>query len=348
MARDPSTTARDFAFGRESQPSLKDWLVRDLRIAGSTERPAAPDAPGEVEGAAPAEPPAMVAEPDALDEEVERYEPIQVEAIDGGVDVAAAGSFALAETVAAGTPHGVLPPPNDERPPAGELEAAAATKTGAAAGVSSDTVMSPPGDWLDETEDDLGAASAFFASSDDLDDPDATARVTNEPMGASLSPQVLDPEEDDDGGVVPIAPGGGASSHWKAILAVAAAVLLAFLFMHRVAKRHPQAAAASPVPAATVSPPKAPVAEGSSEATPQGEDVSATEETKGRTVSGGGRAHAGPTDSRSADPAVPGGPSVARFPDLPREILMQLEQVFESESAQRGKAPSDSTERYTR
>jgi hypothetical protein len=39
---------------------------------------------------------------------------------------------------------------------------------------------------------------------------------------------------------------------------------------------------------------------------------------------------------------------VARFPDLPREILMQLEQVFESESAQRGKAPSDSTERYTR
>ena len=359
MANDPTTTAREFPSGKDlpSRPSLTDWLVRDLRIARSTERPAPPAISRDEEQvtvAAPAEEEA--AEPEAPDVEFERYEPIQVEAIDGGVDLPVATSAlvagaAVAGAAVAGVSHEVLPPPPeaDEPEAVGSAEPAASAESTEAADAASHVAMSPPGDWLEE--DEMGAAGAFFSSNADFDEGDESAPVTDETIGSSLSPHVLAEEEEEEETAAPlmVAGVGGGSSRWKTIAAIAAAVLLVSLFGQRLAKRHAQATASAPLPVATI-PPKAPTVEGPrEESSAEAEGILATDETKdGKRSSGlgGGRAHAGP-DSPS-DPAIPGGPSVARFPDLPREILNQLEQVFESESGQRNKSASDSIERYSR
>jgi hypothetical protein len=367
MAKDPSTTVRDVAFGAD-RPSLTDWLVRDLRIASSTDRPAPRTTPHDDEevrasvvAAAPAEAEAESFEPQIADVELERYEPIQVEAIDGAVDVpigpSAAGTGALlAGAAVASVSHEVLIPPPDtgvaeaaqslDAPEA--PEAAAATEAAAPADTTSSAAMSPPEDWLEE--DEMGAAGAFFSSSADFDEFDEAAPIVDETVGSSLSPQVLTAEEDEGETAAPLLVAGVAAgtSRWKTIAAIAAAVLVVVLFGQRLAKRHAQAAA-PPLPVATISP-QAPAAESPREESPaEAESMPASadaKEGKGSSGLGGGRAHAGPADS--PDPATPGGPSVARFPDLPREILDQLEQVFESESGQRNKAATDSMERYSR
>jgi hypothetical protein len=211
--------------------------------------------------------------------------------------------------------------------------------------------MSPPEDWLEE--DEMGAAGAFFSSSADFDESDESAPVTDEGAGTSLSPHVFNPqdevEEEDDDAVAPLVAAGvvGTSSRWKTIAAVAAAVLLVVLFGQRLARRHAQAAA-SPPPVAALAP-KGPAVDAPPEESPADvEDDLAMDDAKdGKSSSlGGGRGHAGP-GSPPSDPAAPGGPSVARFPDLPREILNQLEQVFEAGSGQHSKGATDSIERYS-
>jgi hypothetical protein len=366
MANDSSTTAREFAFGSDTQsrPSLMDWLVRDLRTASSTDRPAPPTTSHEGDAqASVAPPPAAHAEAveQALDGddpgkspegEFERYEPIQVEAIDGEVDFPVAASAVLPAATGAAVAsfaHDVLLPPPDE-PPAASIEAAAPAASAETANVASDVAMSPPEDWLEE--DEMGTAGAFFSSNADFDESDESAPLTDESIGSSLSPHVFsaeDEEEDDDPAAPLLVAGvGGGSSRWKTIAAVAAAVLLVALFGQRLARRHAQAAASPPLTVATV-PPKAPAVDAPRESPADIEDALATDEAKdGKSASalGGGRGHAGP-GSPPSDPAMPGGPSVARFPDLPREILNQLEQVFEAGSGQRNKSATDSIERYS-
>jgi len=365
MANDPSTTAREFGFGTESRPSLTDWLIRDLRIASSTERPAPPAASrDEEESASIAAPPKEVEtelesfEPQIADAELERYEAKQrAEAIDDEVGSPIATSAFLAGAAVASVSHEVLPPPLEpvEREPA-TIEATAPVEspepadTTKPADAASKATMSPPEDWLEE--DEMGSAGAFFTSNADFDESDESAPVTDEGMGASLSPHVLthedEEEENEPAAALMVAGVGSGSSRWKTIAAIAAAVLLALLFGQRLAKRRAQAAA--PPPAVTIGAPKAPVTETPREEIPvETEESLAVEGAKAGkgTGLGGGRTRGG-ADSPSSDPGSPGGPSVARFPDLPREILNQLEQVFESDSIQKNKSATESSERYTR
>ena len=361
MANDPSTTAREFGFGTESRPSLTDWLIRDLRIASSTERPAAPAASrdGE-ERASVAAPPKEVEtelesfEPQIADAELERYEPThRADATDDEVGSPIATSAFLAGAAVASASREVLPPPlePEEREPAGSIEAAAPAESPEPADTASRAAMSPPEDWLEE--DEMGAAGAFFTtSSPDFDENDEGAPVTDEGLGVSLSPHVLNHEEEEEteaAAPLMVAGVGSGSSRWKTIAAIAAAVLLALLFGQRLAKRRAQAAA--PPPPVAIETPKAQAAEPPrEESSAEAEEILPGGEAKSGKGTGlsGGRGHAGPDSPPSSDPAGSGGPSVARFPDLPREILNQLEQVFESDSIQKSKSTTESSERYTR
>jgi hypothetical protein len=166
--------------------------------------------------------------------------------------------------------------------------------------------------------------------------------------GSSLSPQVLTPEEEEESDAALYVPGagGGASTWWLMAAAAAAALLLVVFFMHRAANKHPVATAA---PLLAGEPAKVPAAEPATETLAV--DTPATSASPNAHSSGGGsRWHGAPTaDTSSSDPAIPGGPSVARFPDLPREILNQLEQVFEANSTRKGgNSSSDSADQGIR
>jgi hypothetical protein len=165
-------------------------------------------------------------------------------------------------------------------------------------------------------------------------------------VGASLSPLVLEPEDDSDEAAAVVVPGGGGVEWWKVAAGVAAALLLLFMLVHRT-KKAPQAAA---VAHADVVAPAAPQENAAAPSEVPTEIVELSSDVKGSRGEyfGGSRAHvSSAADSTSQDPSLPGGPSVARFPDLPREILLQLEQAFQADEQQHGnKSTTDSVERY--
>jgi hypothetical protein len=348
MAKDPSTTARDLGYGeddRVSSPVLSDWLVRELRRS----RP--PEPPPPVEAAMDPEPlpPANPSVPPLL--------------FGAGV---LAGSVVAAEAVASSPEPETLEAPEepfaDAAPSLPEEDDEAVDSftpprdfdaldegldddrdaTTAVAGASA-------ADWLDDGPSFHPAGlfqDALDADADaDLDEP-APAEAFAEETGTSLSPLTFESEseeEDDDHEAVLYVPGAaGAGSVWRFVAAAAVALLLlVFFFAHRSKTEH-AATAATPPPAGE--PAQAPAVE----ATPAEAAVEAPAAIVSGTHAdlGGYRGHATPAADNS-DPALPGGPSVARFPDLPREILNQLEQVFEANANKQGKSSTDSVDRYT-
>ncbi len=341
MAKDSTTSARELlhAEGRDSSPRLSDWLIKDLKSARHSEIP--PPAPLESNVVASAAAALPLAEPiappaDAIEGEsvpsdgsaqASPEEPRPEDEVFESEDLSDSLSYARA--------------PEDTDDPG---ESSTAT-----VGLSGHGVYASSSDWLDDDEGET--TGGFFSALPDIDEPIGDAASADEDGGTSLSPQVLTPEaeEDDDAAGAFLIPGAsGGSSRWKAVAAIAAAVLLLFLVVHqwRTSARS-TATAANPV--ATALPTGPATANESPAPLASSEEETALGDTKSARGlgSGLGRSHGTPPDPPS-DRAVPGGPSVARFPDLPRELLNQLEQAFESDEAQHQKSSTDAVDRYTR
>jgi hypothetical protein len=316
MAKEVSTTARELG---SVSPDLASWLTRDLRVVGAT----APSvAPAEPESSALLPPP-------SLDEAVAGPAAADVNPVSGSA--VAASEFPQ--------------PPNDERSRAAETATEKSAPIAGAAGAVATAAVSevasePAGSGSEWSDDD----DAFFSSS-----PGATGEPVDEErfedeallsdaaIGTSLSPQVLESEYDEAAAPLPI-PGTGGTPYLKVAVGVAAFLVLLFFFVHHKAAKPPAATAAQPLPAAALDMPAPPETSTAKEAEPAiaaEEAHKATGTWKGGSDFGG--KHAPPPDGRE-DPAYPGGPSVARFPDLPRDILNALEQAFES-----GDGKSDKT-----
>jgi hypothetical protein len=200
-------------------------------------------------------------------------------------------------------------------------------------------------DWLDDDRDSETTA-AFFTPRPVLeDDEDAVSEPAPVETGASLSPQVLTPEDDSDEGGAVVVAGIGGFEWWKVAAGVVAALLLLFMVVHRT-KKAPQAAAAAHADiVAPIAPPANAI--GSDEAPAEAAEQATEAKGSHGEAFGGTRGHGSSTsDATSQDPSLPGGPSVARFPDLPREILIQLEQAFQAGEQQHTKSGTDSVERY--
>jgi hypothetical protein len=356
MAKDRTTSARDFQLAdgdQSSPPRLSDWLIKDLRGARPSQAPAAPPPldgsvaaalptapPGEsptaavVAGSAAApfvEGPGAPAAETAADDGAGETDELGA---DAGVDddqresleLAESLSYARADELAADTVPESIPP-----------------RSGGDAGA----VYADPADWLDD-DDDTETTSFFTATAarDELLDDSGAALDAG--VGTSLSPQVLTEEERDDEAAFLLPGTAGGAGHFRAIAAVGVALLLVFMVVHRLrAPARATATASRPVAAAALAN-GTPVPNTALVDSPAPEEDALGEARGARSglADGLGRSR-GSSPEPTSDPVVPGGPSVARFPDLPREILKQLEQAFESEESQRGKSTTDSVERYS-
>jgi hypothetical protein len=347
MAKDSTTSARDFLFAegsRGSSPRLSDWLIKDVRGARTSTLPPPPlendDLATTAEDAPPAE---AVAPQDDASPALHSQDDAPSEGADGDaaeVDDEQRESMELEESLSYARAYDVP-----------EADADVARELGAedASPVSPQGVYASASDWLD---DDDAETTAFFAAAPEAmeDDaaPDDEAASQEAPEGTSLSPQVLTPEEESDDAVAFVVPGTAGTNRWKAAAAIGAALLLGFLIVHRL-KPAPRVAAASKSP--SIESLTSPVSETNavSPATTEEDDSPAPKSAHGGGLADGlGRSHGSSADPTPPDPALPGGPSVARFPDLPREILNQLAKAFETEEGEPNKAPADAVERYTR
>ncbi|HEX4336993.1 MAG TPA: hypothetical protein VH062_13840 [Polyangiaceae bacterium] len=340
MAKDSTTSARDFLLAesaRPSSPRLSDWLLEDLKGPRTSSYPPAPlESSVEASSVSEAAAPVAEQEPVAVAPPAE-FAVADVPLDDDDGDEEQRESIELAESLsyarASDLPDEPAPP---SVPPVSERADTA--------------VYANASDWTDEDDDE---ATTFFASAPEHDEP---IDGIDEPLeeGASLSPQVLtapdDLNDDEHDDAVLFVPGVSGGGQWKTLAAIAAALLVVFLVMHRFRGTPRQTASASqPVAAATLAGGATPANEALIGA-PAPSDETDSASANGKKSRGGGfadglgRSHATPTD----EPSIPGGPHVARYPDLPREILNQLEQVFQADELKHGKSSTDSVERYTR
>jgi hypothetical protein len=347
MANDRTTSAREFLFAdsnRDVAPErLSDWLIKDLKGARRSSAPPPPEpveSRVEMERAEAAPEERLEAGSAEASDEPAALAPLDP-APDDGASPELAESSELAESRELAESLSYAREDEGEDAAPGASPAPEAVETEAV----ETKVYADPEDWLDDDRDSETTA-AFFTPRPVLEeDDDALGEVAPAELGESLSPQVLAPEgESDDSGAIVVA-GIGGSEWWKVAAGVAAALLLLFMVVHRT-KKAPQAAAATH---ADIVAPAAPPANAATVAEAPAESAEPASEIKNAhgEYFGGSRSHmSSASDSTSQDPALPGGPSVARFPDLPREILMQLEQAFEAGEQQHAKSATDSIERY--
>jgi hypothetical protein len=330
MAKEVSINAALSARASESV-DLANWLTRDLRVVGKT--PSVPP----VETESPSLPP-----PPSLDE------------------AAMAPAATSNATALYGPPlviaPGVLAPPVEAPPP----DASPAESAASASPVQEEPVASA------DTSDALGAEGglygvnrdwssdddAFFASSPDTADDVSDERLDDEDpvadaaVGTSLSPQVLESEDDDTAAPIPL-PGVGVNPYVKVAAGVAAALLLLFFFVHHRSPTATPVTAARSLPPSAVTMPAPPTDPGGKAEPPSADTAEEKGTGHAKGLSDFGGKHAPPADGHE-DPTLPGGPSVARFPDLPRDILNALEQAFESGEGKKdaNKPRSDATGGY--
>ncbi|HVW23884.1 MAG TPA: hypothetical protein VHC69_00845 [Polyangiaceae bacterium] len=335
MATDRTTSAREFLFADSSRepslPRLSDWLVADLKGARRSSAPPPPESfqsgvettpPEPVEAeSSKADVSATATEPAAHEDEDAPRDDV-TEEIEESRDLAASLSYAHENEAPEAAPA-----PEQAEPLSEEARVYASAE-----------------DWLDDDRDSETTA-AFYAPvaaalerADDVLEPNLVTEA-----GASLSPQVLTPEEEDPGAVAIAGVGSGRS--WQVVAAIAAASLLLFVVLHR-SKHAPRATATAAHP--VLAPETSPLtkSEAVAESPPEATDTPFESKGSHAYAYGGTRSHSSSEADPAQDPAIPGGPSVARFPDLPREILNQLEQAFEAGEQQHAKASTDSVERY--
>jgi hypothetical protein len=326
MAKDVSISARDLNGGL---PDLATWLTRDLRVVGGGPTETGDEARTEaVLPPPPLDEPEVAPEPAPIEAEAAAVPDATSPASDVGVEMAAMAAMAIP---AAFAPD--LQPSDGDAAPAEHAEEDGASERVAAGS-----------DWSSEDDD-------FFTSSPEATDEDSDDELfapagvlADVASGPSLSPQVIE-SEGGDADVPLVIPGTGRTAYWKVVAGVAAAALLAFFFMHRV-KPHTEAAAQKIPPAALEAPTPASAALVQDELGQAGEEPQAKGATKGGGSSAFGGRHSPPAAGQE-DPSPPGGPSVARFPDLPRDILNALEQAFESgDGTNKAKPKADSVGGY--
>ena len=329
MAKDRTTSAREFLLTESRRasgpPRLSDWLVKDVKPHRSSET---------AEAAGALESHAATVEPGRLDPEPESavVTPAAPELDDDAVAEGDASpeldeSRDLAESLSYA--HEADPSDEASAPPEGDHRVAP-------------KIYESAEDWLDDRD----AAARFSAPEQPSEDSDdAPGALLGAGAGPSLSPQVLEPHEEEDPSAKYVVPGTGDTWPWKIAAGVAAVLLLAFLVVHRtkhVSHAPVTASRVSAVPDVTSRPHTDALADSRSE--PPEPSASKIDSRFG--AFGGGRSRGASEPEAAGNSGFPGGPSVARFPDLPRDVLVQLEQAFQADELHRAKGATDSVERY--